>query len=96
MRIGSVLFNEFSTQRLCTLAFPSLFPYGQGDPTNNETICDISSKETERFAQKLHHLIKYGEFINGKWVYRIVSHPKFGYWAYNIFYRKRLLGQGNC
>ena len=56
MDIGSVLFNEYSIQCLGALAFLSLFPYGQGDPISNETIRDISSKETEPFAQKLCHL----------------------------------------
>ena len=46
MDIGSVPFNEFSTQNLGALGFPSLFPYGQGYPTINQTIRDTSSKET--------------------------------------------------
>ena len=42
--IGSVLFNEFSTKCLGVLAVSSLFPYGQEDPTSNETTCGIRSK----------------------------------------------------
>lgn len=55
-----------------------------------------NSKETELFNQKLGHIIKSGEFINGKWIYRFASYQRFGYWAYNKLERKRLLGQENC
>ena len=50
MNIGSVPFNDLPLEEL----------------TSNETICDISSKETESLDQKLRFLIKYGEFSNGK------------------------------
>jgi hypothetical protein len=30
------LVNEFKTDGLATMAFPTLFPYGKGDPTNRE------------------------------------------------------------
>jgi len=33
--------------------------------------------------------------IDGKWVYLFASHPRFAYWAYNILYQRRILGQGN-
>ena len=33
--------------------------------------------------------------INGKWVYRFASHPRFAYLAYNMLYRRRILSQGN-
>jgi len=56
---------------------------------------DISNSETESFAEKIKHLIKFGEKIDNKWVYRFASHPRFAFWAYNILYRRRLLGQGN-
>ena len=56
---------------------------------------DISKSDTESFAEKIKHLIKFGEKIDGKWSYRFASHPRFGFWAYNILYRRRLLSQGN-
>ena len=87
--------NEFSMPFLATLAFPTLFPNGIGDPTDNTIRREISQKETESFALKLKHLIKFGEKRNGKWHYRFASHPRFGYWAYNMLYRKRLLSQDN-
>ena len=95
MKIGDEPINEFCTQYLATLAFPCLFPDGLGDPTNNGVPRQISDKENDSFAKKLKHLIRFGEYINGKWQYRFAAHPRFGYWAYNMLYRKRILGQGN-
>ena len=95
MDIGSTPFNEFSTPYLESLAFPTLFPDGKGDLTDNEQIRQISDNETECFASKLKHLIKFGEFKNGSWVFRFASHPRFGYEAYNMLQRKRLLNQAN-
>ena len=63
--IGSTPFNEFSTPYLASLTFPTLFPDGKGDPTDNEQIRQISDNQTECFASKLKHLIKFGEFKNG-------------------------------
>lgn len=56
---------------------------------------DTSNNTTQSFAAKLKHLIKFSEKIDGKWVYRFASHPRFAYWAYNILYRRRILAQGN-
>ena len=88
-------FNEYSTSNLASLAFPTLFPDTKGDPTSDEVVRQISEKATESFAQKLKHLIKFGERKDGKWIFRFASHPRFGYWAYNMLYRKILLAQGN-
>ena len=77
------------------MAFPTLFPDGKGDPTNSALFCDTSDSTTMSFAAKLKHLIKFSEKINGKWVYRFASHPRFAYWAYNMLYRRRILSQGN-
>lgn len=38
-----------------------------------------------------YHLVKYGEFINGKWLYRFANRPRFAHWSYSILYRKWLL-----
>lgn len=93
--IGSEPLNEFNVQFLASLAFPTLFPDGKGDPTNSAVVSDISNNETQSFAEKLKHLIKFAEQKDGQWVYRFASHPRFAYWAYNILYRKRILGQSN-
>ena len=63
--IGFTPFNEFSTPYLASLAFPTLFPDSRGDPTDNEQIRHVSENQTECFASKLKHLIKFGELKNG-------------------------------
>ena len=77
------------------MCFPTLFPDGKGDPTNNAILLDTGNNLTDTFANKLKHLIKFAERINGRWVYRFAAHPRFAYWAYNILYRRRILGQGS-
>ena len=81
--------NEFNTPNFGTLAFPTLFPNGEGDLFLNDTIRNVADNELESLSQKLKHLIKFAEEKNGKWHYR------FAYWAYNILYRRRILSQGS-
>ena len=95
INIGNNALNEFTTENLATMAFPTLFPDGKGDPTNYSTRKSIAKSDTEAFSEKVKHLIKFGELIDGKWSYRFAAHPRFGYWAYNMLYRRRLLGQGS-
>lgn len=52
-------------QFLASLAFPTLFPDGKGDPTNSAVVSDISNNETQSFAEKLKHLIKFAEQKDG-------------------------------
>ena len=75
--------------------FQLFFPDGIADPTSQATVRNIFNNDTESFAQKIKHLIRFAEHVNGKWVYKFASHPRFAYWAYNILYRRRILGQGN-
>ena len=82
-------FNEYTTPYLATMAFPTLFPHGKGDPTNP------SLNRYVPFAQSIKHLLKYGEFLGGKWVYRFAKHPRFSYWALNMIQRKRTLQQSS-
>ena len=79
--------NEYQTPFLATLAFPTLFPDGKGDPTNPSLL-----KETP-LGERVTHLIKFAEKIDGKWVYRFSSHPRFSYWALNMIQGKRILQQ---
>ena len=95
IKIGDTALNEFTTDCLATMAFPILFPDSKGDPTNNDNVRDLAKSATESFAMKLKHLLKFAEFIDGKWTYRFASHPRFAYWAYNMLYRWCLLGQSN-
>ncbi len=93
--IGNEPLSEFNVPFLASMAFPTLFPDGKGDPTNNAIVLDTGKSPTEAFANKLKHLIKFAEKCNNKWVYRFAAHPRFAYWAFNILYRKRILGQGS-
>ena len=48
--------NEFKTVGLlATMAFPTLFPFGVGDPTNPARVCEVS------FSESFKYLIKFGE-----------------------------------
>ncbi len=86
---GNVV-NEFKTDGLATMAFPTLFPYGKGDPTNRARQHGITL--TEAFK----HLIKFAEKLeNGKFEWRFASHPRFPYWALNMKQRHQLLSQAN-
>ena len=76
--------NEYQISHLATMAFPTLFPDGKGDPTNQGLLRDIP------FQERIKHLLKFGD---GKWVYRFANHPRFSYWALNMIQRKRILQQ---
>ena len=69
------------------MAFPTLFPDGKGDPTNQALTRDVS------LLNRVRHLIKFAEKVNGKWVYRFARHARFSYWAFNMIQRKRILEQ---
>ena len=69
------------------MAFPMLFPDGKGDPSNRALLTDVPLHE------RIKHLIKFGENIDGKWVHRFATHPRFAYWAFNTLLRKRTLEQ---
>ena len=79
--------NEYQTPFLATLAFPTLFPDGKGDRTNPSLFKEIP------LSERVKHLIKFAEKIDGKWVYRFSSHPRFSYWALNMIQRERTLQQ---
>ena len=79
--------NEYEESHLATMAFPILFPDGKGDPTNQALLRDVP------FQERIKHLLKFAESIDGKWVYRFSSHPRFSYWAFNMIQRKRILQQ---
>ena len=41
--VGSEPLNEFSVQYLASMSFPTLFPDGKGDPTNNSILVDTGN-----------------------------------------------------
>ncbi|CAB4040611.1 Hypothetical predicted protein, partial [Paramuricea clavata] len=79
--------NEYQVSHLATMAFPTFFSDGKGDPTNQELMRDVPLQE------RIKHLLKFAEIIDGKWVYRFASHPRFSYWDFNMIQRKRILQQ---
>ncbi len=70
---------------VATMAFPTLFPDGKGDPTNQGRLRDVS------FQEQIKHLLKFAEIVDGKWVYRFANHPRLSYWALNMIQRKQIL-----
>ena len=74
--------NEFQISHLATMAFPTLFPDGKGDPTNQALLRDVP------LSEKIKHLIKFAEKVDGKWLHHFASHPRFSYWAFNMIQRK--------
>ncbi len=79
--------NKHQIPFLATMAFPTLFPDGKGDPTNEVLVRDVS------LGAAVKHLIKFAENVNNKWIYRFASHPRFSYWVFNMILRKRTLQQ---
>lgn len=80
--------NEFQTPGLASMAFPTLFPYGAGDPTNpaRHRVVDL----TKAFKQ----LMRYADTSpDGCPRWRFASDPRFPYWALNLKQRHQLLSQ---
>ena len=85
--LGNSPLNEYVTPYLATMAFPTLFPDGKGDPTNPAILKNATLKE------KVKHLIKFAEKKDSKWIYRFANHPRFSYWALNMIQCKQILQQ---
>ena len=81
-------FNDYITPYLATLAFPTLFPDRRGDPTNPRLNRHLP-------FQSIEHLLKFEEFLGGKWVYCFTKHPHFSYWALDMIQRKCTLQQSS-
>ena len=86
--IGNEPLSEFTNPFLATMAFPTLFPDGKGDPTNPQLIRDV------HFADKIKHIVKVGRKTETGWIYPFANHPRFSYQALNMIQRKRALQQG--
>ncbi len=70
---GADPLSEYDTPFLASMAFPTLFPDCVGDPTNEATLRHVS------FQDRIKHLLKFSESVNGKLIYRFASHPRFPY-----------------
>ena len=81
--IGDQPLNEYHTSHLATMAFPTLFPDGKGDPLDPSLLREVS------LLEKVKHLSRFAEKTdNGQWVYRFARHPRFAYWAFDMIQRK--------
>ena len=76
--------DEPFNANLAEMALSILFSNDVADLTDNQTVFDIFHSPTDSYAQKLMHLVRFGEFIKSNWCYRFAAHPSFGYGAYNI------------
>jgi hypothetical protein len=56
--IESEPLNEYQISHLATMAFPTLFPDGKGDPTNQSILRNVPLQE------RIKHLLKFAEFID--------------------------------
>ena len=86
---NTTLINEFKTAGLATMAFPTLFPYGKGDPT-----CP-SRQHPVTLTEAFKHLNHYAEVVDGVNHWRFASHPRFPYWSLNMKIRHQLISQSN-
>ena len=58
--------------------------------------CDPTNPSLHRnipLAERVKHLLRFGENKNGRWLYRFATHPRFAYWALNMIQRKRIQQQ---
>ena len=71
------------------MVFPTLFPYGKGDPT-----CKGRHRAVT-LAEAFKHLERYCDILvsDGIHYWRFASHPRFPYWALNMKQRHELLTQ---
>lgn len=63
--------NVYLCPFLATMAFPTLFPDGRGDPTNQTLYPDIP------FPDRIKQSLKYGEKSGKKWIYCFALHLRF-------------------
>ena len=81
--------NEFCTDGLATMAFPTLIPFGKGDPTKKTCLWQVSLTEGFR------HLIQYVDCLTtGTFSWHSASHSRFPYLALNMKQHHKLLSQG--
>ena len=72
--------SEYSTEGLFSMAFPTLFPTGDGDFTNPR------HKKLDLY-EWVKHLIRYRDG-------RFVTHPRFWFFALNLIFRHRTMQRG--
>lgn len=87
-RMRDTALDEYKTNGLAFVVFPTFFPYGLGSPTDKGRARAVIP--TEGFK----HLIEYASVDTaGRRTYRFVSHPRFTHWCQNVPERHRMLTQ---
>jgi hypothetical protein len=82
--------NEFQTNGLISLCFPTLCPNGEGDVLDKERKIPVSLHDA------LPHLIHFADVHpDGSLTYRFASHHSFPFWIFNRWMRHSLLTQTN-
>ena len=82
---GGQPLNDYDTPNLQSMAFPTLFPYGEGDVTNADRT------ETVTMCEANKHLLWYCvRNQDGEFEYPFAQHTKWMYWAQNTDERHRL------
>lgn len=79
--------NDFDQPGLLSAAFPTLFPYGVGDPTNGDREVEVSMTDSMKY------LLKYCIRFNDEWHYPIAEDDRFVHWAQNTLERHRAQSQ---
>lgn len=69
----------------CIDSFPN-FIDSVGKPTNKQ----LMNPEMKTFAAKLKSVIKFPYVFDGNPHYWFATHPRLGYWAYNILSTRRI------
>lgn len=80
--------NEYTTRNVCSGAFPTLFPYGEKCPFDND-ILTIPEKEQPTPEAKLLRLCNFREIIKDKPRNRFQEHPYFMYYCFNRVMRAK-------
>ena len=74
--------NEYRTEGLASMCYPWLFPDGVGDPTVTATPLEEVS-----FVQRVQHLMRIADFVDGKPVWRFAADETFAFWALDRWHR---------
>lgn len=82
--------SEYNTPFLASMAFPTLFPTGRGDPFAIQT---DGKKDT--LLNQVKNLLYYAELVENDIECRFAQHPRFVLWISNILQRRRTQAQGD-
>ena len=81
--------NDFNQPGLLSAAFPTLFPYGVGDPTLRDRIEDVSMTDAMKHLLKYCVALKNDDSSFKEWHYPFAEDDRFVHWAQNTVERHR-------